>query len=91
MIIKHKNKSFNALIYGSMGSGKTNITRTCRGPVLIHSFDPGGTKTVRDEIEKGKIYADTRFEIEDPFKPTAFVLWDKTYHRLIAGRVCLIR
>lgn len=80
-----QNKSYNALIYGPMGSGKTNITRTCRGPVLIHSFDPGGTKTVRDEIEAGKIFADTSFEVEDPFKPSAFVSWDKTYHRLKQG------
>ena len=77
--------SFNALIYGGMGTGKTNCARTCRKPVLIHSFDPGGTKTVRDEVEKGTIYVDNRFEVEDPMNPTAFASWDKEYHRLKQG------
>ncbi len=80
-----RNKSFNALVYGPMGSGKTNLVRTCRGPVLIHSFDPGGTKTVRDEIEAGHVFADTRYEDEDPLKPTAFENWDREYHRLKNG------
>jgi hypothetical protein len=74
-------KSFNALIYGDFGTGKTRIAKTCRLPVHIDSFDPGGTKTVRDEILSGSIAADTRFEIEDPSKPTAFELWDKEYAR----------
>lgn len=87
-------KSFNALIYADFGGGKTRLGKTCRLPLHIDSFDPGGTKTLRDEIEgkktstkddpyqaTGKILADTRFEIEDPMKPTAFELWDKEYHR----------
>jgi len=72
-----RTNSFNALIYGAMGTGKTNIARTCRKPVLIHSFDPGGTKTVRDEVEKGTVYVDNRFENEDAMNPTAFAAWDK--------------
>lgn len=74
-------KSFNALIYGDFGTGKTNLARTCRLPVHIDSFDPGGSKTVRDEIASGIILADTRFEVEDPMKPSSFELWDKEYHR----------
>lgn len=80
-----RSNTFNAIIYGGMGTGKTNITRTCRRPVLIHSFDPGGTKTVRDEVEKGDFFVDTRFETEDPMKPTSFKLWDEEYHRLKQG------
>ena len=76
---------FSALIYGPMGTGKTNCARTCRGPVLIHSFDPGGTTTVRDEVAKGNIFVDNSFEVEDPMNPTAFANWDKTYHRLKQG------
>lgn len=75
-----QNTTFNALIYGSMGTGKTNLLRTCRKPVLIASFDPGGSKTVRDEIDKGSIVVDNRFEFEDPMKPTVFALWDEVYH-----------
>jgi hypothetical protein len=74
-------KSFNALVYGDFGTGKTNLIRTCRLPVHIDSFDPGGTKTVRDEVKGGSILADTRYEVEDPMKPTAFELWDKEYSR----------
>lgn len=74
-------KSFNALIYGDFGTGKTRLAQTCRLPVHIDSFDPGGSKTVRDEIAKGMILADTRYEIEDPMKPTAFELWDREYAR----------
>jgi hypothetical protein len=80
-----RTNTFNALIYGGMGTGKTNCVRTCRKPVVLHSFDPGGTKTVRDEVEKGTVFADTRFEVEDPINPTAFANWDKEYHRLKQG------
>uniref|UniRef100_A0A6M3LUZ6 Putative ATPase domain containing protein n=4 Tax=viral metagenome TaxID=1070528 RepID=A0A6M3LUZ6_9ZZZZ len=76
-----QNQTFNALIYGEMGTGKTNLAKTCRKPVLIHSFDPGGTKTVRDDIGKG-IFVDTRYEVEDARSPSAFEAWDKEYHRL---------
>jgi hypothetical protein len=82
-----RTNTFNALIYGSMGSGKTNILKTCRLPVLVHSFDPGGTKTIRDEIAAGKIIADTRFETEDPKNPKVAVAWDKEYDRLKRGGI----
>lgn len=82
-----RTNTYNALIYGPMGSGKTNILKTCRLPVLVHSFDPGGTKTIRDEIAAGKVFADTRFETEDPKKPTAFAAFDKEYDRLKKGGV----
>lgn len=77
--------TYKSLIYGPMGSGKTNCLKTARLPVLVHSFDPGGTTTLRDEITAGKVFADTRFEVEDATNPTAFVAWDKEYHRLKAG------
>jgi len=80
-------KTFKALVYGPMGSGKTNLTRTCRRPVLIHSFDPGGTKTVRDEIKAGWMAADIRFETEISEKPTAFAAWDAEYERLKKGGI----
>ncbi len=77
--------SFNALIYGPMGVGKTLSLRTCRKPVLVHSFDPGGTTTLRDEVAKGEVYVDNRFEVDDQANPSAFKNWDDAYHRLKQG------
>jgi len=74
--------TFNAIIAGDMGTGKTSLLSTARKPVLVHSFDPGGTKVLRGEIEKGTVIADTRFEDEDPKKPTAFRLWEREFEDL---------
>ena len=48
-------ETFNALLYGKCGSGKTTILATCRKPVLIHCFDPHGTLSIRSLLgpEKG--------------------------------------
>ncbi len=76
-----KQESFNLLLLGESGTGKTFITRTCRTPVLIDSFDPGGTKGLRKEIEAGDIIVDTRWEDEDPMNPKAFKLWEAEFER----------
>ena len=73
-----RSKSFNAIIYGGLGTGKTSLLKTCRRPVHVDSFDPGGTKVLEDEKD---ILVDTRFEVEDPFYPKAIKLWDEEYHR----------
>lgn len=70
-------KRFSALICGPIGSGKTFLLRTARLPVHIDSFDPGGTKGLRDLIDRGWIVADTSYESEDPFNPTAWERWLK--------------
>ena len=77
-----RTESFNAIIYGGMGSGKTTSLATARKPVLAHSFDPGGFKVLEPEITKGEIIVDSRFEVEDPKKPTAFKAWDDECSRL---------
>lgn len=66
--------TFNALICGEVGTGKTHIFKTCRKPVLIHMFDPGGEKTLKDEIDNGEVLVE-KFAPDDPFKPWAFVQW----------------
>jgi len=73
--------SFNLLLLGESGTGKTSIAATCRGPVLIDSFDPGGTKGLTKEITAGQVYVDTRWEKEDPKNPTAFLAWEKEFER----------
>lgn len=65
----------NILASGPVGSGKTLLATTCPGPVLVHSFDPGGTDTIAEFLGSGKMLADTRFELEDPKKPSVFALW----------------
>jgi len=70
-------KRFSALVLGETNAGKTFLLRTARFPVHIDSFDPGGTKCVRDLIKKGDVIADTQWENEDPYNPTAFAKWMK--------------
>jgi len=71
------NHSFNCLLLGESGSGKTFLMRTARKPVHIDSFDPGGAKGLDDFIKKGEIIVDSRYANEDPRKPFAWELWKK--------------
>ena len=82
-----RQSTFNALFLGNSGTGKTYSLRTARKPVLLHSFDPGGSKPLRDEIAKGEIVVDTRFEIEERRTPTAYNQWTQEFGRLRAGGV----
>ncbi len=70
-------KRFSALITGETNAGKTYILRTARKPIHIDSFDPGGTKCLRDLIESGDVIADTQWEDDDPYEPKAFANWMK--------------
>ena len=70
-------KRFSALVTGETNSGKTYLLRTARYPIHIDSFDPGGTKCLRDLIAKGDVVADTQWENEDPYSPDAFAKWMK--------------
>jgi len=73
-----RSKTFNGIVYGGIGTGKTSLLKTCRKPLHVDSFDPGGTK-VLDGVEE--IYKDTRFEVENPSKPSMAKLWDEEYSR----------
>ena len=68
---------YSALVTGETNSGKTYLLRTARLPIHIDSFDPGGTKPLRDMIKAGDVVADTQFESEDPYNPTAYAAWKK--------------
>ena len=80
-----KQNTFNLLLVGESGSGKTFLSRTARKPVHIDSFDIGGTKCVRKWIEKGEIIPDTRWESEDPLKPSEFKNWKKEFEYRLAN------
>ena len=70
-----RQKSFNALILGDLGSGKSFMLRTARKPVHIDSWDPGGTKGLADYIKKGEIIPATQYESENPRDPSMFLKW----------------
>lgn len=83
----NRNKA-NILIIGPPGSGKTfNAARTAPGPVLIHSFDPGGSRGVADFVEEGRVIVDTRFEEEFAHAPTAYRAWEGEYNALKRDRI----
>ena len=78
-LYKTRPKNYNALVIGDLGTGKTRLAVTCRKPVLLHTFDPGGSKTrdLQPLIESGDIIPDPRFEVDDARNPTAFKEWDR--------------
>jgi len=77
--------SFNLLLLGETGSGKTHLLQTARRPIHIDSFDIGGTKlpSIRKGIEEGWIIVDSRWEHEDPYKPSVVDAWQKEMDRRV--------
>ncbi len=76
-----KNTSFNAFIYGKGKTGKTTIIGTARKPIWIDSFDPGGSKVLREAIGRGEVIVDSRYEDESYKKPSACKLWDEEFQK----------
>lgn len=78
--------TYNLLLLGDAGTGKTRILETCRKPIHVDCFDKGGSKTIREMVEKKDCIADTRYENEDPLKPSVFALWKREFEvRLMRG------
>lgn len=75
-------RGFNALVYGDFGTGKTYSLHTAPKPVLVHSFDPGGSRTLREWVGKGEVLVDDRFEREEPGDPQAYREWEEEFARL---------
>ena len=76
----------SVLLTGESGTGKTTLLKTCPFPIHVDSFDPTGTKSVRDYIEKGHIIPDIRYEDEDPMNPTAFKSWMREFEARRVGK-----
>jgi hypothetical protein len=74
------------LLTGESGSGKTSILRTAPTPIHVDSFDPGGTKSVRDLIEKGDVIPDIQYENEDFKNPSAFKNWMREFEARRVGK-----
>ena len=70
-------KRFSALVTGETNAGKTFLLRTARKPIHVDSFDPGGTKCLKDLIDSGDVIADTQWEADDPFNPDVFDKWKR--------------
>lgn len=77
-----RTKKGRILAVGMKGCGKTSLLKTCPKPVLVHSFDAGGTEVLQDEIEKGSIIADTRYELDTVQNPRAYISWEQEINRL---------
>ena len=82
-----KKRGFNSLIYGDFGTGKTHLLHTAPKPILVHSFDPGGSVTLRKWIDKGEVLVDNRFEMDedDRGNPKAYREWEAEFERLRKG------
>lgn len=68
-------KYVNWLVIGNMGTGKTYSLQTLPRPLLVHSFDPGGSKVLRDGVKDGSIIVE-QFEEDSAAKPQAFKRWE---------------
>jgi AAA domain len=79
-LYKEKKETVSILLTGDSGTGKTFLAKTAPFPVLMDSFDPGGTLSVRDEILNGNIVAYDEWENDDPYNPKVFVEWERTLH-----------
>lgn len=80
-----RNEVGHFLVIGEKGSGKSSLIATCPKPILMHSFDPGGTKVVaiKECIARGELIADTRFEVDSMRDPKAYMLWETEFNRLL--------
>ncbi len=73
--------TFNAMIIGTKGCGKTTVCSTARRPIIFASFDPGGPRSIRDEIKKGGIHV-MSYEGESWRKPSEYAQWESDYMKL---------
>lgn len=74
----------NILLYGNYGTGKSTILSTCRLPIYICSFDPGGTRLKALERLRDDGYAilDTSFEGDIAKSPHALKTLESTLNEM---------
>jgi len=87
----------NMMLLGGIGAGKTHMLRTAIQPILVHSFDPGGTRLrlLEDLKKSGSMLVDTTFEREPDDRQTKklgkkpdteiYRLWEDEFDRLRNG------
>lgn len=79
-----KRGKLNALLVGESGVGKTTTLRTARLPLLVHSFDPGGLKSLEPWMPSGEVMAKDFSNILDP-KATSWDNFAMEFERLFAA------
>lgn len=81
---REQNQYVSFLGVGDYGAGKTFSVRTMPKPILIHSFDPGGTDAIDWLIDDPEepVFAETQFETSDPENPKAYRKWDNRFQDL---------
>ncbi|KKM61350.1 hypothetical protein LCGC14_1532560 [marine sediment metagenome] len=74
------------LVVGESGSGKTTLLKTAVRPIFIDSFDPGGTNSIRHELEGDDILVDTQWESPGEDLHAAWEHFRRTFrHRVRSG------
>jgi len=76
----NRHEFHNFLVYGHEGTGKTRLLTTARKPVLLASFDPGGstTRDLQPFIKSGDIIVQD-YSGDVRSKPTKFREWEKDF------------
>jgi hypothetical protein len=80
---KPKDNKVSFLIIGDSGIGKTTLLETLPRPILIDSFDPGGTKGLKDS----KDIIIRRWENESALNPSSYTEWEKQITKDIENNV----
>ena len=85
--IQEENASYNILLLSDIGVGKTSLLKTAKMPVLVHSFDPGGSRLalLRPIINSGEYIYDDRYEKESLDAPHVYKDWEQEFMRLKRG------
>jgi hypothetical protein len=73
-------KTFTGLLMGTFSTGKTSLLGTGRLPVLIDSFDPGGTVVLRQKLESGEVLV-RDWSIDNYKQPTAYTKWEAQWEQ----------
>ena len=78
------NDNRTIILMGESGVGKTKFLETCRKPVLLDCFDPGGYKVLRDAITRKEVFV--RDYSTDSYKtPHEFTKWEQQVMRDMAS------
>jgi len=75
--------SYNLLLMGELGAGKSSILITCPMPVIIHAFDPGSVnlRAYRKYIDSGDLM------VVDYSDKNGYKRWEKDFESMLANNV----